>query len=99
MEQTAESQRQRRAQLEQELAELNERRSLAERRLSAYQAEQSGAPREWLGTPSEITAMRVRLSAASTDNDQVMKLVDDLRQKRDSITNEALRLYAAKMQQ
>lgn len=93
---TAEQLRQRRQQLENELEDLKKRHDLATRRLEAYQAEKTGDIKVWLGTPSEIEAMKKRLEAASKDENVLMGLVEELRRKRESLTNEALNYYAQK---
>lgn len=94
-EQEANRHRELRKKLEAELTELSKRLELAKRRIAGHEAEQAGNSPVWLGTPSEITAMKSRLQAACTDTGVVMQLVDELRQRREGLTNDAMAHYAS----
>lgn len=82
--------------VEEELKELKKRYDLASRRLAAYETEQAGGTRVWLGTPSEITIIKNRLEAACKDDKVLMELVEELRNKRETLTNEVFTFYAQK---
>lgn len=93
--QVAQMQRTQRKQLETKLEELTRRREVAMRRLAAYEAEKSGkGTNVWLGMPSEVKTMKDRLKAASTNESVLMGIVDELRDRREKLTNEAFIHYA-----
>lgn len=84
----------RRRRLEMQMKDLKMRKDVAERRLAAYAAETAGNYSVWLGTPSQIERISHRLRQACTDNDVLMSLVNEVREKRESLTNMALCHYA-----
>lgn len=93
----ARTQASRRASLEAQLLDLEKRQDLAKRRLAGYAADQTGNQTLWLGTPSQIIAMKQRLQKACTDDDELMALVKDVREKREALTDQALNHYAERV--
>lgn len=91
---TARKQVSQRASLETQLVELEKRRDLARRRLAGYAADQAGNQKVWLGTPSQIVGMKQRLHQACTDTEQLLAIVNEVREKREVLTNQALNHYA-----
>lgn len=90
----AQAQASRRASLEAQLLELEKRQDLAKRRLAGFTAERTGKRTLWLGTPAQIIHMKQRLQRACADNDELMAIVKEVREKREALTNQAFDHYA-----
>ena len=78
------------AALEKEHKRWSERRELALRRIRAHTEPQAGV---WLGKPADIIAMRKRLEQASQDEKVLMEIVNEVREKRDQLLQQAVRHY------
>lgn len=90
-----------RALLENEIAELEKRKQLALRRLKGYSNEMTSEKSDsnqhtWLSLPSDITTMRTRLQKSCTDEETLLTLVQEVRQKRSELLEEAIRIYASR---
>jgi hypothetical protein len=84
--------------IEAEIEALRVRLNLAERRIRAAangdpncRRTTSGA---WMTSGVEVLALKERLSGAAVDEAVLMELVDEVRQKKDELTNLALLEYA-----
>lgn len=87
--------------LENEIDELEKRKQLALRRLKGYNNEMTSEKSDsnqhsWLSLPSDITTMRIRLRKSCTDEETLLKLVQEVRQKRSELLEEAIRIYASR---
>lgn len=89
----ARAQASRRASLEAQLVELEKRQDLAKRRLAGLTVERTGSTTLWLGTPAQIIHMKQRLQRACADNDELMAIVKEVREKRETLTNQAFDHY------
>lgn len=94
-------------QIEREIAAVKERLSLARRRIAGYDASRAAALNEserepsdprrpWIHSGRDVAEMRARLEAAERDEDELMKLVGDVRREKESRTEMALKYYAAR---
>jgi hypothetical protein len=84
--------------IEAEIESLKVRLNLAERRIRAASNGDSNARRttrgEWMSSGVDVLAMKKKLSAAASDEAVLMELVDEVRQKKEELTNLALLEYA-----
>lgn len=84
--------------LRKELHDLRRRRDLAKRRLAAYEntrTRSSAADEErFLGTPAALAKMRARLEHADGNDQKLSELALELKNKKESLTKQALRAYA-----
>jgi len=83
--------------LEAQKVALEKRQELALRRLRAYtMSKEHPESTGWLQTPQDIAETRRRLEVALTNEEVLLKLIDEVRAVKDALTVQAFALHAAR---